>query len=172
MYDEQTVGTGVTIQNEKILLAQWLLDKQLGWIKGADAKIAVAITLDIGAFAVLATAYASCKNISEWAILLSILSSILITIALFSAAMSLFPRVGGPKDSLVFFGTISSMKAEDYEANLNSASFCDLHSDIAAQIHRNAEIANAKHAWVRRSMCWSFLATLPWIVSTYLLVKP
>lgn len=158
--------------NDKMQFAQWLLEKQLAWIKGADAKIAVAVTLDIGVFAVLATAYASAKSISEWATLLAILSSVFIALSLFAAAMSLFPRVDGPRDSLIFFGTISSISSEDYKAKLDSIAPEGLHTDIVAQVHRNAEIANAKHTWVRRSMGWSFMAALPWIISTYLLVKP
>jgi hypothetical protein len=42
---------------------------------------------------------------------------------------------------------------------------------LTTQIHRNAQIATAKHWWVRKSLIWSFLAAIPWIVAIGLLVK-
>lgn len=47
----------------------------------------------------------------------------------------------------------------------------DFLADLATQIHRNAQIANAQHVWVRKSLIWSFLAAILWIAAIGLLVK-
>lgn len=156
---------------ERIQVAEWILDKQLGWIAAADAKVAVIVALDTAIFATLATAYASAKSPIPWASLMSLATGALLVIALACAAMSLFPRIDGPKQSLLFFGPVATEGHSDYVAALTTTPLDKLHSDIAAQIHRNAEIAKLKHSWVRRSMGWSFFASLPWAMAIYLLIK-
>lgn len=156
---------------KRVQIAQWILDKQIAWITAADAKVAVIVALDTAVFATLATAYASAKSHAPWAALISLSTGILLLIALICAAMSLFPRIDGPKESLVFFGPIATEAHSDYVTALTAASLDKLHGDIAAQIHRNAEIAKLKHSWVRKSMGWSFLAALPWATAVYFLVK-
>lgn len=161
----------MTDRFERVQVAQWILDKQLGWIDAADSKVAVIVALDTAIFATLATAYASAKSPVAWASLTSMATGALLFIALACAAMSLFPRTDGPKQSLLFFGTVASESRADYTAALVASPLDKLHDDIATQIHRNAEIAKVKHRWVRRSIGWSFLAAAPWAVAVYLLVK-
>ena len=161
----------MTDRFERVQVAQWILDKQLGWIAAADSKVAVIVALDTAVFATLATAYASAKAPIAWASLTSMATGALLVIALAFAAMSLFPRTDGPKQSRLFFGPVATESRVDYTAALVAYPFDKLHEDIAAQIHRNAEIAKVKHRWVRRSMGWSFFAAAPWAVAVYLLVK-
>ncbi len=130
---------------QRVQVAQWILDKQIAWITAADAKVAAIVALDTAVFAALATAYASAKSPVPWASLMSFATGILLAIALACAAMSLFPRIDGPKNSLVFFGPVATEAHSDYVAALTAASLDKLHGDIAAQIHRNAEIAKLKH---------------------------
>lgn len=155
---------------ERVQVAQWILDKQLGWIGAADAKVAVVVALDTAAFTALAATYASSKSPSACASLTSIATGAFLVIALFCAAMSLSPRTVGPNKSLVFFGPISTVPQEAYIGSLIAAPLDELHKDIAAQIHRNAEIAKVKHRWVRRSIGWSFLAFALLAVAVYLLI--
>lgn len=161
----------MTDRFERIQIAQWILDKQLGWIAAADSKVAVIVALDTAVLATLATAYASAETPIAWASLTSITTGALVAIAIFCAAMSLFPRTDGPKQSLLFFSPVAKESRVDYTAALVACPLEKLHDDIAVQIHRNAEIAEAKHRWVRSSIGWSFLAAVPWVVAVYLLVK-
>ena len=138
----------MTDRFERVQVAQWILDKQLGWIAAADSKVAVIVALDTAVFATLATAYASAKAPIAWASLTSMATGALLVIALAFAAMSLFPRTDGPKQSILFFGPVATESRVDYTAALVASPFDKLHEDIAAQIHRNAEIAKVKHRWV------------------------
>jgi len=67
----------MTDQLERVQIVQWILDKQLGWVAAADAKVAVVVALDTAVFAALATAYASAKCIPESALLMSLATSVL-----------------------------------------------------------------------------------------------
>lgn len=156
---------------ERVQIAQWVLEKQLAWVAAADAKVAVVVALDTAIFAGLATAYASAKNPTVWASLAAVVAVVVLVVALVCAAVSLFPQTNGPVESLIFFGPVAAMPCADYVAALGAIPLEKLCTDIAAQGHRNAEIAKAKYRWVRRSMAWSFVASLPWIVAVCLLVK-
>ena len=150
---------------------QWMIERQLAWIAAADSKIAVVIAIDTAMMAALAAAYTSAKVIVPWAVAMSICAALLMVVAMACAAMSLLPRTSGPQSSLLFFGTVAQSPAADYVAKVNSASNDELLADFALQAHRNAEIAAAKHRWVRRSVFWSFLAAIPWTFAVGLLVR-
>jgi hypothetical protein len=157
--------------NERLQTTQWLIERQLGWITAADAKIAVVVAIDTAMVAALAAAYTSAEAVSPWATALSIGAAALVVVAMACAAMSLLPRTSGPQSSLLFFGTIANSPAADYVAAITDATADQLQADFALQVHRNAEIAAVKHHWVRRSVGWSFLAALPWAFAIGLLVR-
>jgi len=86
--------------------------------------------------------------------------------------MVLSPRLkDGPKESLIFFGAIASIPRADYVMKLETVSEQDILKDIAAQIHRNAEIAQKKHEYVKKCLFWSLFSVIPWISTVGLLVK-
>ena len=157
--------------NHRLQTTQWLIERQLGWIAAADAKIAVVIAIDTATVAALAAAYTSAKVTVPWAVAMSVGAAILVVVAMACAAISLLPRTSGPQSSLLFFGKIAQSPAADYVVAITSASDDQLLADFALQVHRNAEIASAKHRWVRRSVAWSFLAGLPWVFAVGLLVR-
>ena len=158
-------------QFNHIQIAQWILDKQLVWIASADAKVAVIISLETAALAGIATAYSSSLSTTHWALLLSILTSALIFISLFCAAMSVIPRTDGPKESIIFFTPIAKISQVEFVDKLIATPLDKIHKEIAIQIHRNAEIANRKHCWVKRSMGWAFFAAIPWTSAVFMLIK-
>lgn len=156
----------------RLLTAQWIFERQLAWIAAAEAKTAVVVAIDTAMVAALATAFASTKAPTAWAITMSTMSASAVAIGVACCAMSLIPRTDGPQTSLLFFGTVARTAAADYAQALASTSESGLLEDWAAQIHRNAEIAARKHLWVRRAVGWSFLAAIPWLVAIALLVRP
>ena len=106
-----------------------------------------------------------------WTYVFTLAAAVAAVIGLFCAAMAVLPRTTGPKESLLFFGPIAAQNPADFDHKFRTATDEQLLTDWTDQIHRNAEIACDKYAWVRRSMCWSFLATTPWVIAIGLLVK-
>lgn len=147
---------------ERVQVAQWILERQLGWIGTADAKAAVVVTLDTAIFTALAAAYGTANTIALPDLVFSLVAGALLAIAMGCSAAALLPRTDGPKKSLIFFAPIADMAQADYAVALSKVSTAELQEDLAAQIHRNAEIANKKHIWVKRSILCSFLAIPPW----------
>ena len=159
---------------KRIEHAKWLFERTLGWIATADVKVGVAIGMDTAMFGGLAAAYgasdASTRN--AWAYLALSSACLGLVAAIFCASMAAIPRMLGPASSNVFFARIAEKPAHEFNdafSHLDEPAFL---ADLTTQIHRNAEIATAKHAWVRKSLMWSFLAGIPWAGAIALLVKP
>lgn len=153
--------------------AKWLFERTLGWIATADVKVGVAMTLDTAMLGGLATAFGTSEPQlrTTWCYLAVFAAVGAIVIAMFCAGMAAIPRMLGPIDSMIFFARIKEKSAADYVDEFIKVSDERLLADLVAQIHRNAEIATEKHWWVRKSLIWSFLGTIPWIVAISLLIK-
>lgn len=158
---------------QQIEHAKWLLERTLGWIATADVKVGVAMALDTAMFGGLAAAYGASDQTTRtaWATLALIAACAFLAVAVFCAAMAAIPRMLGPVQSNIYFARITENTVPDYcqaFAKMDEDAFL---ADLTTQIHRNAEIATAKHAWVRKSLIWSFLGSIPWTASVMLLVK-
>jgi hypothetical protein len=158
--------------SSRLQTAQWVIERQLAWIVAADAKVAVVVAIDTAMIAALATAFTATKSATPWAIALSLAAVLFTVVATACAAISLLPRTSGPPSSLLYFGTVAKYSPADYIEAFSTASVDELLQDWALQIHRNAEIAARKHLLVRRAVCWSFAAALPWVFAVGLLVRP
>lgn len=157
------------IEEDRIRAAQWIFERQLGWIATADVKVGVVIAIQAAMVGGLAAAYSAAAMKSEWALVCVIGSFVCAIGAFVCAANALLPRTNGPA-SLIFFGHVSQIESANYIERLRTATDAELLDDLAAQIHRNAEIANEKHAWVKSAMIWSFLSAPPWVFAILTLV--
>lgn len=156
---------------QKISTAQWMLERQLQWVAQAEVKVGALITLDLGMLGGLAAAHAATKVHVQWALVLSAFAVAGMTAALFFSAMCLIPRVKAPHESILFFGSIVKQTAADFVSKASKQTSDDVLGDWLLQVHRNAEIARDKHAWVRKAMYASFIAAPFWIVAILLLVE-
>jgi len=154
---------------ERADLAKHILSLNLGWIASADAKIGPIFAIEtalLGAIAALA------PSVSGWTapqvIATTVAAGLLLT-SLVCLAAAVFPRLAGPKGSAFFFGGIVAMECDKYVKHLVETPLSHLVEDLACQCHRNAEIAQQKYAWIRRSMILLFLSLLPWLVTIALL---
>lgn len=163
----------MTNDSERLKVAQWVLERNLGWIAAAEIKVGVIVALDTAMLGALAASFSGLQPADRtvFAYFFSIVAAAGIVAALICASMSVLPRVNGPKKSLLFFGRIAELHHPNYVANFRSATESEMLEDCLAQIHRNAEIARDKFMWVGRSMKWSFFSVVPWVAALSLLVR-
>ena len=162
----------MSTSKDKLSSAQWILERTLGWIAAAEIKVGAITAIDVAMLTALGAFFSVEPSKSPWAIFLGASAAGALLIALFCTAMVLFPRLkGGPKESLIFFSAITRMSRADYVMKFESVSEQDILKDIAALIHRNAEIAHEKHCWVKKCVGWSLFAVIPWVATVGLLVK-
>ena len=69
----------------------------------------------------------------------------------------------------MFFGGISQHSRGQFEAAVASVSEEAYAADLAAQCHRNAQIARLKFAWVHGAFVCLYLALTPWCLALYVL---
>lgn len=151
-------------EKDRLKTAQWVLERNLAWIAAAEVKVGVIVAIDTAMLGGLGAAFSAADGSTrtQWAWFFTIAATICLGSGLFCAAMAVLPRVTGPAKSLLFFGRVGQCVDVDYMQAFKAATDTELLEDWTAQIHRNAQIACDKFAWVRKSMWWSFLSVLPW----------
>src|SRR5260221_11389452 len=154
---------GNDIEQDRLKTAQWILERNLAWVASADVKVGVLVAIETAMLGGLGSVYSSASSKPSLFLLFTVIAAVTSVLGLVCAALAAMPRTSGPESSLLFFGPISRMSSADYVDRLQRASSAELLADCGAQIHRNAEIAASKHAWVRKAMGWSFASSLPWV---------
>ena len=165
--------TSVEHTNNRLLTAQWVLERNLSWIAAAEVKLGIVIALDTAMLGVLGSALSAARadNRTQWALAGSLTSILILGIALIFAAIALFPRVSGPPSSLVFFGKIAELDKDYFTDKFENLPTRELLMDCTSQIHRNAQIAVLKFKWVRRAMIFSLVSIAPWFLALVLLLR-
>jgi len=154
----------MSVDRDRLQVAQWVLERNLAWIAAAEVKVGVIVAIDTAMLGGLGATFSGADGgiRTAWAWLFTIIAAIALGAGLMCAAMAVLPRVTGPEKSLLFFGRIGPCADAEYIEKFKAATDAELLNDWTAQIHRNAEIACDKFAWVRKGMWWSFLSVLPW----------
>lgn len=142
--------------DNKVAMAQWLLDRNIAWIAAAEAKAGFIVAVDTVMFAGLAATYNDAKTLGWITAILTGASAVMLGLSVLFAAFAVKSRLGGPTTSLIYFGRVAAVDMQTYAAAVQSANPDDWLADLIRQIHRNAEIAEVKHRWTRRSMQAAF----------------
>ncbi len=156
--------------SEKISLLESNLARQLSWISAAESKGSFIFAVDTALLGVLAAIAPSTS--ASWNIAPAIFASFTLLFAgtsLLFLSFASFPRTTGPKGSVIYFGGIVQRDTSQYGSaisELTNESYC---TDLVAQCHRNAEIANQKFIWIQRALVCLYLSTSPWVAAIYLL---
>lgn len=145
------------------------LNRLLGWISAADAKIATLFAFAVAMLGVIAALSPSPREWSTTYGVATVSAGVLQGLAILFASFAAFPRTSGPRGSLVYFGGIASREFASYLAELWKTTEHSYVEELARQCHRNAEIAEAKFAWVKRGLIALYLSSAPWLISLGLL---
>lgn len=157
---------------ERLNHARWTLERQLTWIAAADAKVGVVITLHVAMLGGLGAAYTAAAAKSPWVNGMAAAYAILSLVSLICAAMAIWPRTDGPKNSMIYFGCIVQGHSKDYVDDFKNKSDDFFLVDLTEQVHRNAQIAAKKISFVSTAMKVAFTGSLFWAVAVALLVMP
>jgi hypothetical protein len=146
---------------------KWALERQLGWIQSADTKLTILVPVPT---AMLGISWVSAEKVStmSWSLFLPLVAAVgLLGLSLVFSAFSVIPRTDGPASSNIFFGKIAQASAHEYRAMVGARTDADYLSDLAGQVHINAEIAAQKHGLIRKAMYCLFIAIAPWLATLY-----
>jgi len=148
--DQTPAGPDLT-PDDKRLIAEASLERQLSWIRAVENKLTVLVAIDAGLLGLLATITPSRSELSSLSSLFTFLTSASLVGSFACCALASYPRLKTPNLSLLFFGTISAFSREEYSDKFESVSAQQYLRDLLAQVHRNAEIAAYKYKLVGRA---------------------
>jgi hypothetical protein len=149
--------------------AEKILSLQLEWVKAADGKVTPLFAINI---AMLGLIVALMKALTTWTIAAAIFSALCLiplTLSIVFLVFAMFPRLGGPKGSYIFFGGITKKAENTYIEEVKSLNDDKLEDDFLSQAYRNAEIAEAKYHNIKLSFIFSFASAPFWLITIYLL---
>ena len=141
------------------------LDRQLGWVRAAESRIALILPLATALFGSLAVKMKTLDLIVCWKVASVSAAILFIALSFIFAVVGIFPRVNGPKHSLIFFGGVGSASIESFHKKTREISEDGLKTDLREQIYINARIATLKYKWIKRSMTCLLISLVPWAIS-------
>lgn len=151
------------LPDEKIDLLDRTLNRILGAISSADAKVAQLFAISTGMLGFEATIIAKIKLFFWYDCVLIVISALPLLFCIFSLFMVLYPRLSGPSTSVLYFNKIAAVDGDCYKNRIDGLKDGDLFDDYTRQCHRNAEIARDKFNWLRKANISLFIATIPWL---------
>jgi hypothetical protein len=148
---------------EKIDFLDKTLNRTLGAIGSADAKVAQLFAISTGMLGFEATIVAKIKPFVWYDCILVGFSVLPLLFCVISLFMVLYPRLSGPPASVLYFNKIAMSDGDCYRIRVDGLNDEELFDDYARQCHRNAEIARDKFYWLRKANIALFVATIPWL---------
>jgi len=140
------------------------LNLVLSFFSRVDARASVALAIDTGMLAVLATNTPAVHAMS-WSSLIAIAPVVLIGISLYHLYKAAFPRLDGGQSSLVYFQEIARRTEHKFISEFMAQSEDDYVKDLLSQTWRNAEILKQKFGSLKYAYIFLGLAILPWLAT-------
>jgi len=147
--------------------AELNLQRKLDWISKHDTRTAFTASIIIAMLGVLVNASA---NVKLWNLCLYGLfgaSIALLLTGLILIYLSQFPKTSSVNSSLIFFGTIASIKADEFKKRFIEATDEEYLDDLLSQVHKNAEILNKKFYYLKATLILVLIAVIPWLLAIY-----
>ena len=155
--------------NSKLEFATNVLEKQLGWISAVDGKVPAIYAINIAMLGALSALIPQNMFWSLCSIVFCSLSIFLLLGSMGFLIITIFPRLSGPKKSLIYFGDIVSRTNASYINEMTKVSDAQIFNDLLVQTYRNAEIAKTKYAALKNALILTFLSFMPWLISICLI---
>lgn len=150
---------------EPMTIASAALERNLAWVRTADAKVSPVFAVNAGMLGVLGVRMPDLETLPVVVVLVWALAAAALLGSTICLGLVVFPRLTGPKDSVVFFGTVVHMAESVYIQRLTAQPTDALVADLARQAFRNAEIAAAKYAHLRLAMIGLFAGFPLWLAA-------
>lgn len=150
-------------------MAEDILARNIAWIASADSKAAAVFGFDAAMLGVLAALTPSAERWTVPTALAAGFSALTLIASLACLGMSTFPRLTGPKGSIIFFGTACALRPKEFSDRVKKGITDELVDDVAEQAYRNAEIATGKFQCLKYAQILLFVSVIPWLLAVYLL---
>lgn len=166
---EQKERMEMTDHKDKLDLLDRILTKNLAWINSVDTKGTLLFAINSAMLAAIAAIVPASNAWTIGAAIFSAIAALALAASVGFIVIAAFPRLDGPRNSLIYFGGIASHDEQQYLTKILAGVTEDILADFARQCHRNAEIAKGKYDLVRKAMVCTFLSLPFWLVAIWLI---
>lgn len=156
------------VPEEAIEKAEKLLERLLQWVGRFDTRTSVIVGIAVAMLGVIATVSPALAKWTFWFWVFFLATAGLLAGCLVALYFGLFPRTNSPNSSLLYFGTIADLKADEFQRRLRAQSNSEYLDDLADQAHRNAQILQRKFTCLKIALALILLAAFPWAITVYL----
>lgn len=150
-----------------IEFVEHILNRDIAWVGAADAKVGPLLAIATAMLGTLAAFVSRVSTLALIPVLIMTATALLLLLCLTFLGLTVFPRLRGPADSLIYFGSVASIPENSYLDRLSKLSTDEIYTDLARQCYRNAKIAMIKHKAITRAMACLIASILPWVVSLW-----
>jgi hypothetical protein len=138
----------------------------LDWIGRYDNRASLLFTVDLAMVGTLALILSSSTYLVYDTLFL--IAFVLLGISILGTAITIFPHLSGPQDSLLYFGSIAKMEKTNFKNSFIARTKNGYLDDLLAQCHINAKILDLKFKVFRISLAITIIAIIFWSLSLYL----
>lgn len=153
--------------NEKIARTELNLQRKLDWIGRSDTRIAFAASVSVTMLGVLANIGADVKAWDLKLLVFFVTTGMLLLGSLISIWLSQYPKTRSVNSSLIYFGTIAELRADEFKTKFKASTDDEYLDDLLSQTHKNAEILNWKFKYLKIALIFIFISIAPWLLSIY-----
>lgn len=153
--------------SQKIAHAELNLQRKLEWVGKFDARIAFTTSVAIAMLGVLVSASAAIKAWEWFHYICFCTGLLLLLVALFFVYLSQYPKTTAINTSLIYFGTISNMKADEFKKRMNDETEGQYLEDLLSQIHKNSQILDTKFSYLKVILILILISVIPWLMTIY-----
>lgn len=153
---------------EAISRAEKSLERHLQWVGRFDTRTSLIVGIAVAMLGITATI---APPLAKWTWLFGLAfvgTSAALGGCLLALYFGLFPKTASPNSSLLYFGTIGTLKVDEFRRQLRNQSATEYLDDLAEQCHVNAVILVRKFRCLKVALALLLLAAFPWALTVFL----
>lgn len=148
--------------------AETNLQRQFDWLERHDMRVVFIAGIDIAMLGFIASLdwnAIKADPYSQWTFIITL---ILLFLSLLFIYFSQYPKTKSTHSSLLFFGTITDLKFEEFAKRFKNLGEDDYLNDLLHQTYVNAKIVKKKFKYLKCALILLLVAVIPWVITIYI----
>ncbi len=141
------------------------LDLLMTFHERVESRFALLFGVDAALIGALANVTPPLHQLTAFRASMVVVALSVISVSVFRIYRGLFPRLGGPMNSMLYFRSISAYNEEDYASEWRTLVSTQLVDDLSRQVWRNARLVTEKFRNLRSAFSLTIFALAPWALS-------
>jgi hypothetical protein len=159
-------------EQQQIEVQEKSLARFLEWIRHADSKSQIFISLNLAMIAAIVAGLPTPDKFNVRSLILLVLGAGIPVVDLIHCLHAVAPKTtSNATKSHIFFGLVQEPSAEEFHKNVNSRRIQDYLEDLNDQCFANSQIASKKYRHLKSASIWTFRCMPIWITAIYLIYR-